>query len=121
MTNRELLDLFRTKYPGISIDDCRPAEKMFIPTDLPGIVVWTKEGDVIVFFLGKNNQLAPCPFCPDGQAVLKSYRYDHEPERYYVECTSCGATVGEFCNEKRCNYTAAQAIRMWNCRREVEK
>ena len=122
MTNRDLLDIFKSKYPEVPVDDYRPVDEIFLPTDLPGIIVWTKDGDVIAFFLGKKNQLEPCPFCPDGKAVLKSYRLvDYEPERFYVECASCGATVGMYCNGMRCNCTAEQAIRLWNHRREVKE
>ena len=50
MTNGDVLQIFKEKYPDVSVDDYRPLSDMFIPQSQPGIVIWAKEGDVIVYF-----------------------------------------------------------------------
>lgn len=50
MTNGDILRIFNEKYPDVSVNDYRPLSDMFIPQSQPGIVIWAKNGDVIVYF-----------------------------------------------------------------------
>lgn len=50
MTNGDILREFKDKYPGICVDDYRPLSDTFIPQSRPGIMIWTKEGDMIIYF-----------------------------------------------------------------------
>ena len=48
MTNKEILDDFRSKYK-IPLADYRPLCAEFVK-DMEGITIWTGEGDVILYF-----------------------------------------------------------------------
>lgn len=48
MTNKEILDDFRSKYK-IPLADYRPLCIGFVK-DMEGITIWTEEGDVILYF-----------------------------------------------------------------------
>ena len=89
MTYAELLEIFRKEYPGIDISDFRPAVEMHIPKDRPGIVIWTKQGDVIVFFPEKKKKtrfekITESPtslayFLLDVRFDVGHYKYDEYP------------------------------------------
>lgn len=48
MTNSEIMKIFRERY-GIKTQDYRPLHSLYIP-DTEGIVIWTEQGDVLIFF-----------------------------------------------------------------------
>lgn len=94
MTYRELLNIFKQRYPGISVHDYRPVVKMHIPTHLPGIVIWTEQGDVIVFFLHENEleKLASCSFEePEG-----AYEITAKAKTNFEEVTASPEKLANF-------------------------
>lgn len=48
MTNKEILDDFKSKY-RVTVSDYRPLCASFVE-DMQGITIWTGEGDVILYF-----------------------------------------------------------------------
>ena len=48
MTNKEILDDFKSKYQ-ITVSDYRPLSAEFVE-DMQGITIWTEAGDVILYF-----------------------------------------------------------------------
>lgn len=51
MTNKEILEIFKEKYPEMNISDYRPLSALFVE-DMQGITIWTDKGDIIFFFPG---------------------------------------------------------------------
>ena len=94
MTYRDLLDIFKQRYPGIDVHDYRPAVKMHIPTHLPGIVIWTEKGDVIVFFLQENEleKLASCPF----EELVGAYEIVSKTKTNFEDITSSPEKLANF-------------------------
>lgn len=50
MTNLELFDQFRNLHPNFQLDDWRPLVKEWIPKTIPAIMIWGKDGDLMVWF-----------------------------------------------------------------------
>ena len=55
MTNREIFEIFKEKYPQMNISDYRPLSSRFVK-DMQGITIWTDEGDIIMFFPGEQRR-----------------------------------------------------------------
>lgn len=49
MTNRDILDIFESRYPDIKVDDYRPLWDEFVK-DKEGITIWLKNGDMLMYF-----------------------------------------------------------------------
>lgn len=57
MTYGDIAKQFYDKFPGVEVDDWRPADPMFIPQLLRpipnAILVWLKDGSKVVFISGE--------------------------------------------------------------------
>ena len=53
MTNKEIIEIFRAKYPETKIYDYRPLLASFV-AHMQGITIWTDKGDIIMFFPGNQ-------------------------------------------------------------------
>lgn len=47
MTNAEMIETFKNRYPEIEVCDYRPA---CIPSDGQCITIWLKNGDAIIYY-----------------------------------------------------------------------
>ena len=94
MTYRDLLNIFKQRYPGIGVHDYRPAVKMHIPMHMPGIVLWTEQGDVIVFYLNENElgKLASCPF----EEPVGAYEIAEKAKTNFEDVTASPERLAEF-------------------------
>lgn len=74
MTNKEILDNFKSKY-RITVSDYRPLCAEFVE-NMEGITIWTDEGDVILYFPKQRlmGRWKPCEnskdLPPSGTACL---------------------------------------------------
>lgn len=59
MTNKEILDDFKSKYQ-ITVSDYRPLCAEFVE-DMQGITIWTEEGDVILYFPKQETKAGVTP------------------------------------------------------------
>lgn len=50
MTNGEMRKLLSERHPDLEIIDYRPLDNMYIPQNTPGIIAYTKNGDVFIYF-----------------------------------------------------------------------
>ena len=64
MTNKEILEIFKEKYPETNISDYRPLSARFVK-DMQGVTIWTEKGDIIFFFPGKIGETK------DGHEAIK--------------------------------------------------
>lgn len=48
MTNKEIYDIFRKKYPEIGVSDYRPFDPKQV-NGMQAVTIWTDKGDVILF------------------------------------------------------------------------
>lgn len=57
MTYQEILSEFKNTFKNIEINDYRPAVPMFTE-GLPGITIWLKNGDILVYYprINKNKE-----------------------------------------------------------------
>lgn len=49
MTSGDLYNRFAKEYPKAKAIDYRPFVEKYLPTRRPGIIVWLKNGDVLVY------------------------------------------------------------------------
>lgn len=49
MTNHEILEIFRDR-KVIEVKDYRPLDADLLPKNKQGIIIWTEQGDALVFF-----------------------------------------------------------------------
>ncbi len=49
MTLGDIYKQFRTDYPEMEVKDYRPFAEYYLPDDAIGIIVWLKNGDVLVY------------------------------------------------------------------------
>ena len=103
MTYRDLLNIFKQRYPGIDVHDYRPAVKMHIPNHLPGIVIWTEQGDLIVFYL-QENELEKLTSCPFEEPVGKYQIVQQEKRRTrFDKITESPSALAYFIRDIGCN------------------
>lgn len=50
MTNAEILKIFTKKYPNAEVSDYRPIAGIHIPEEHAGIIIWLKNGDILIYF-----------------------------------------------------------------------
>ena len=48
MTNQDIYNIFRKRYPDMKVSDYRPLSNLFRPKG-QGITIWTDNNDVILF------------------------------------------------------------------------
>ena len=69
MTNREIFEIFKEKYPETNISDCRPLLASYV-AGMQGITIWTDKGDVIMFFPGpRRDERETSTFKPSVQKL----------------------------------------------------
>lgn len=50
LINEELFSLFKENYPNIEVEDYRPLCPQLFTTNLQGITIWLKNGDIIQYY-----------------------------------------------------------------------
>ena len=95
MTNHEILEIFRDR-KVIEVKDYRPLDADLLPKNKQGIIIWTEQGDTLVFFPGMHKTKRPAGkrtrfeaitesptrlayFLQDVRCDVGHYKYDEYP------------------------------------------
>ena len=55
MTNRDIMSIFKGRYPELKVDDYRPLWDEFVK-DKEGITIWLENGDTLMYFPNTENK-----------------------------------------------------------------
>ncbi len=121
MTNKEIYDVFRQRYPEVGVSDYRPADSAFV-ANLRGITIWTHRGDTILFFPKHTKKLSGCPFCGGESKIIWNRTADYLGDFPVISCTNgcCEMVLQELENNVSMSLAEKEeyAIDKWNRRAE---
>ena len=49
MTNKDIMSIFKSRYPELKVDDYRPLWTEYV-RDKKGITIWLDNGDILLYF-----------------------------------------------------------------------